>query len=966
MHILYVEDNPMDADLAHRALAQLAPHIRLECADTLAAALARLASCTPQQPCYDLVLADLRLPDGSGISLLPHLQERNLPIALVVLTGSGSEEAAVAALKAGASDYVVKRGDYLARLPKTLEAARQRYQAEAARRARPLRVLYAEHNAANVDLTRRQLGHFAPFIQLETVTSAEQVLRRLPADPQAPQAPCDVLLLDYNLPGMIDLELLKELLQTRGLDLPVVFVTGQGDEEVALQALRLGALDYLGKHAGYLYRLPAVLENAFHRAQAAREHAALQASEQYFRSLIENISDLILVVDAESTVRYASPSVERVLGYQPEQMVGTRGFAFVHPDDLAAVTESFTRALGNPGVPCPAIELRQRHRDGSWRRMEGVGRSVVDGAGRVSAVVGLRDLTERKQAEAALQRRLAVEELVATISTRFINLPPAQLDAAIDEALRTVALFADADVCFLDLYDPDLTRIVACYGAKTGVAEPDWLSQTHIVGAALSEFGWAIDQLQRGQVVDVPSVAQLFPGDNRARVFWVSKDIQSILIIPLCQDENLIGALGFHSLHREQNWPAEYHSLLKLVGHIVLSALARKRVEEDRDRLQAQFLQAQKMQAVGQLTAGIAHDFNNLLTAINGFAELAQFELSADDPLQDWLGKILHSGRRAADLVRQLLAFSRKQIVELQVVALNAIVENMDQLLRRIIGESVHLKAILAHDLWPVKIDPSQIEQVIVNLAINARDAMPGGGHLTIETANVELDEASATGHAEVQPGPHVLLAVSDDGTGMTEEVKAHLFEPFFTTKGIGRGTGLGLATIFGIIKQSGGHIWVDSEPGQGSTFKVYLPRSEGTVACAALQSRMAALPSGHEVVMLVEDDGAVRELAERVLRQQGYSVISVADGQEALHLAEACQAPIQLLLTDLVMPGLSGQALAERLIQQRPDLKVVFMSGYADDVLTSQAMAGPGRAFLQKPFSSPALARKVRAVLDS
>jgi two-component system cell cycle sensor histidine kinase/response regulator CckA len=383
-------------------------------------------------------------------------------------------------------------------------------------------------------------------------------------------------------------------------------------------------------------------------------------------------------------------------------------------------------------------------------------------------------------------------------------------------------------------------------------------------------------------------------------------------------------------------------------------------------QLEEQYRQAQKMEVVGQLTAGIAHDFNNLLTAINGFAELMQLELPADDPLQETTDKILSSGRRAADLVRQLLAFSRKQIMEPQVLNLNKVVGDMDKMLRRIIGEHIDLRVCLASELWPVKVDPAQINQVIVNLAVNARDAMPDGGHLTIETANVVLDEDDVAHYLEGQPGQYVLLVISDDGIGMSDKVKAHLFEPFFTTKEVGQGTGLGLATVFGIVKQSDGHIRVYSEEGRGTTFKIYLPLAQEMADALPGGEETGALPRGTEMVLLVEDDLTVGELVHRLLTQHGYAVLMASSGAEALVLARQYGGEIQLLLTDVVMPGLSGAALAEQLAEIQPTLKVLFMSGYTNDAIVHHGVLEPGISFLQKPFGPADLLRKVRAVLDS
>jgi PAS domain S-box-containing protein len=398
----------------------------------------------------------------------------------------------------------------------------------------------------------------------------------------------------------------------------------------------------------------------------------------------------------------------------------------------------------------------------------------------------------------------------------------------------------------------------------------------------------------------------------------------------------------------------------------VMDITARKQAEEEKKNLQARLHQAQKMEAVGQLTAGIAHDFNNLLTAINGFAELLRLKLPPDDPFQETVHRILHSGQRAAELVQQLLIFSRKQVVEPKILDLNAIVVDMEKLLHRIIGEDIQLNTELESELWPIKADTAQMEQIIVNLVVNARDAMPDGGLLTIETATVTLDESYTATHLESKPGDYILLAVSDTGTGMTQEVQSRLFEPFFTTKEVGKGTGLGLATVYGIVKQSNGHIGVYSELGHGTTFKVYLPRTEETAQpMAAAHQSMAEAPSGDETILLVEDNEGVRDLAFRVLRNKGYVVLEAADGHEALQIFEAQARPIHLLLTDVVLPDLNGSTLAQQLTQKQPDLKILFTSGYAGDAIVRHGVLSADLAFLAKPFTPTALAYKVRRVLD-
>jgi len=396
-----------------------------------------------------------------------------------------------------------------------------------------------------------------------------------------------------------------------------------------------------------------------------------------------------------------------------------------------------------------------------------------------------------------------------------------------------------------------------------------------------------------------------------------------------------------------------------------VSMLVIARDISERQRLEAQFRQAQKMEAIGRLAGGVAHDFNNLLTAIGGYATLAGDALPGDSPGRSDLEEIQKAAQRATSLTHQLLAFARKQIIEPRVFSLNDLILDMDKLLRRLIGEDIDLATRPARDLGLVQADPSQIEQVIMNLAINARDAMPMGGKLTIETGNIELDETYALARAEVQPGSYVLLALSDTGHGMDAQTIAHLFEPFFTTKEPGKGTGLGLATVYGIVKQSDGHISIYSEPGYGATFKIYLPRVGAKVSAAEPRQESGDALRGSETVLLVEDEDAVRVLALRVLRSHGYKVLEARDGDEALRISEQHQGPIELLVTDVVMPRISGRELAVRLALARPELRVLYVSGYTDNAITHHGVLDPETLFLQKPFTPKVLARKVRAALD-
>jgi two-component system cell cycle sensor histidine kinase/response regulator CckA len=385
----------------------------------------------------------------------------------------------------------------------------------------------------------------------------------------------------------------------------------------------------------------------------------------------------------------------------------------------------------------------------------------------------------------------------------------------------------------------------------------------------------------------------------------------------------------------------------------------------ERKALETQLQQSRKMEAVGRLAGGIAHDFNNLLTIISGYTEMALSRPHLPSEAHADIERIENASGRAAALVRQLLAFSRKQVMQPKILDLNKIVLNLDSLLRRLMDERIEMVTRVKDDLGKVKADPAQVEQVIMNLVVNARDAMPEGGRLVVETCNTDLDANYAVDHVSVRPGRYVMLAVSDTGVGMDRQTVAHIFEPFFTTKESGRGTGLGLSTVYGIVKQSGGYIWVYSEPGKGSTFKVYLPRVDEVAEAVGAAQAAPRAERGTETILIVEDEEAVRELIQTVLTEKGYDVIPSRDPQHAEQIAERFAGEIHLLLTDMVMPGTSGRELAERISAKRRGIRVLFMSGYTDNVITSGGMLEEGLAFLQKPFSPAALVQKVREVLS-
>ena len=441
--------------------------------------------------------------------------------------------------------------------------------------------------------------------------------------------------------------------------------------------------------------------------------------------------------------------------------------------------------------------------------------------------------------------------------------------------------------------------------------------------------------------------------------------LRSSIAVPLISKGSIIGSFVLRSCQLG-HYGSKEQAILERLAHQIAPAVENARLHEEQLGAEEQLSQAQKMQSVGQLAGGVAHDFNNLLTAIMGYVQLSLWEAPPESNISNNLQEVGKAAERAANLTGQLLAFSRRQVIEPKVIDLNDLVINLDKMLRRLIGEDVELVTLPATGLEPIQADPGQMEQVLVNLAVNARDAMPAGGKLTIKTANVTLDAEYVQQHGDASPGRHVMVAVSDTGTGISEEVREHIFEPFFTTKEVGEGTGLGLATCFGIVQQNGGHIEVDSEPGQGTSFKVYLPVTEETYEAETEIVDSSNSPQGKETVLLAEDEPLVRSMVATVLRDRGYEVLEAANGEEALRMVQQYGGEgIDLLVTDVVMPQMGGPELAEKLHTAHVNIKVLFTSGYTGDYQSHLNTLTTGTDFLAKPYMPDALTVKVREVLD-
>lgn len=907
MIILHVEDNSLDADLVHAAMERYGGNFELRQAASAAEARKMLRESGPP----DILLTDLALPDGNGLDLLREVRDQGLSTAVVVLTGSGDEQQVAKVLRAGADDYVVKGSDCLNSLPSVLEAAHLRFQSHENATPRTLRVLYAEHNETDLDLTCRHFERHAPHIRLQCVQSSREVLDILPETSDW-VCPWELVLLDYRLAGMNGLEVLEEICQNRKLNIPVIIITGQGDENVASRALRLGAGDYLVKTPGYLNTLPEAITETYSRHQLRREQMVLRSSTRRFRRLTERLGHYLA---SSPTVTYAlhineqkvvpiwvSDNLPRILGHQVDQALAPGWWNDqVHPEDIATA-QTVVATLIEQGDGNAVHEYRLRHSDGHYRWIRDDLRLRKDDDGRAVEIVGTwTDITESRAAEAAMRAEQDFSEtLIASLPVLFF------------------------------LFDSEGQML-------------RWNRQLEL------QLGLSPEEVKSRKALD------FVVHEDRETVGNV---IAEVLVNGRAEVEARLRTAdggSRHYLFSSRRFMVAERPCVLGIGVDTT----------EKRRLEAQFLRAQRLESVGRLAGGIAHDLNNLLAPMLMAPQIVRMKIK-DPEVQGLMSTIESNARRGAEIIRQLLTFGRAVEGRREPVQVLKLVREIERIMNATFPKNIRIQTPPDDAApWPVMADPTQIHQVLMNLCVNARDAMAGGGVIEITLTNANLDSTFAAMTPGARPGKHVMLTVRDTGSGISSEHLDHIFDPFFTTKELGQGTGLGLSTVLGIIKGHEGFIQVQSQPGKGTTMAVYLPVTTQQPQTQAETPEPGMPPSGHgEMVLVVDDEASFRKVICGLLEKGGYRVLEAEDGATALSLCAAHGANLKALVVDYMMPIMDGHLFLHAASRLGLNVGVILVSGHALDEKARQKMRPLVDVFLSKPFSAEDLLSSLSAVL--
>ena len=949
LRVLIVEDSEDDALLVLRQLRRSGYEPSFERVETAPALRAALA-----QESWDVVIADFAMPRFDGLQALELVRKSEFDLPFILVSGTIGEDAAVAAMKAGAHDYVLK--DNLARLGPAVNRELQEAQERLARRQ-------AEQSLRESEARFRKMAENIQdgltIIEYGQVVYANDRACEIFGYPRHEYVNLDGL----SLAEPEERERLRSIMEEakRQGKLPAqleYWIRRKDGTRRCIQnrySLSRDGDQIIGRYV--------VTTDITERKLAERE---VEERRRYLERVLAAAPDAIVTLDAQRRIAEWNPGAERLFGYSREEAIGCDLDALISPPEVYDEAVGYTQWVMS-GQELPPVEIVRRRQDGSPVDAIMAGSPIIVENQLVGVVAVYTDISERKRAEHLLQAlneaALAVEQALAQ----------EQIYSAVEQEFKKLGF-----ACAILLTDPDRTCLwPKHYSYETTAVK----AAEKLMGIKAGEWSISIDAVDVFRQVVREGKTVLVEGDDGLRQVLprpfqrFTRAIVKILQVPksiaapLFVEDEVIGVLSVQS----EDLTTDDIPAITAFAHQVSAAWRKAKLLQDLEasleelkRTQAQFLQAQKMEAVGRLAGGVAHDFNNTLTIIHLSLQFLKRQLHSEDPLWEYVRQIEEASDRAGNLTKQLLSFSRREIVQPRVVNLNQVVVDLSRMMQRLIGEDIELVTCLADELWPVYLDPTQIDQVLINLVVNARDAMPNGGRLTIETANVLIDQAGVATGVDVQPGEYVQLIIRDTGVGIDATVQEHIFEPFFTTKEREHGTGLGLSTVFGIVKQNNGDITVHSAVGKGATFTIYLPRSRETEHTPGPQIKPAGPLQGTETILVVEDEVAVRNLAARVLHVHGYRILAAGSGSEALRISQAYEEPIHLLLTDMVMPGMSGQDLAAALRTARSDMRVLFMSGHSHDMI-AQRGAFDGRVFLlSKPFTMETLTQKVREVLDS
>jgi len=898
-----VNDEPIQLEVLAEMLHKLG--LEVETFESAEKALSAMDGAVPP----DLIVTDLHMPgiDGWRFCRLLRSPEypgfNTTPILVVSATFAGDEVSRITA-DLGANAFLSAPLDSK-HFAEQIQALLRGDQAKD-----HLRVLIVEDSEIQAHLIAKAFT--AAGINADTAFTAQEAITAFSSTAY------DVAVLDHHLPDGTGGELLTRFRKER-LTCTCIMMTIDPAQELALEWMKQGAAAYLRKpfEPAYLIELCARArrEQALLRVEDLLEKRTreLRDSVQKHKRLVSNLTETYLYRhDANGVFSYVSPSVTQVLGYTPEEFLKySSKYMTDHPVNQVAHEHT---TLSIRGIPQPPYEVELMDKKGELHWLEVSEAPVCDTSGAVVAVEGVaHDITKRKLVEEKLRAVGEMQELIIN------NIPQAVFWK------NSQSVYLGCNKAFANTLGLDDPRDI--------IGNTDY---DHSVTKEQADFYRKCDR----QVMDTDTpqlkIEESMRGPNEQELWLITNKV------PL-HDKNgsVMGILGTFADISE-----------------------RKKAEAAREILEAQLRQAQKMEAIGQLTGGIAHDFNNLLQVILGYGDLALEDAESNQPTRSSIEEILEAGHRAKTLVRHLLAFSRQQVLEMKDINLNEVIADLMKMIRRVIGEHITLDVLTGHNLGIVRADPGQLEQILVNLCVNARDAMPGGGRITIETENVRIDEDYCLTHTWAKPGRYVLLSITDTGCGMDQSTMANVFEPFFTTKEVGVGTGLGLSTVYGLVKQHEGMVHVYSEVDKGSIFKIYLPLVERSATSVGARIE-GSVPHGTETILLAEDDKTVRELAKVMLERGGYTVLTAADGEDALRVYENNTDSIDLVLLDVIMPKLGGKAVFERIREDHPDLHFLFASGYNMNAIHTDFVLDEGMALVQKPYQRDTLLRKVREILD-